>query len=102
MFVTNEACLCLKVGQDLPLPMGVCHRSLPSGLLLLVYINPGGFLIAHRLKPTGLVIAYLSQTHGGSSSLTALSPLGVPMFIAISSWEFVVSLCLRARHRLLI
>ena len=85
-------------------PMGVCHHSLPSDLLLLVYINPGGgrVLITHRLKPTGLVIAYLSQTHSGSSSLTALSPLCVPMFIAKSSWGFVISLCLQARHRLYI
>ena len=64
MFLTNEACLCLKVRQDLPLPMGVCHRSLPSGLLLLVFVhrhNPMG--VCHRSLPSGLSLLVFVHRH---------------------------------------
>ena len=110
MFVTNEACLCLKVHQDLPLPIGVCLRSLPSGLLLLVCINPGGFLIA--LSPLGQLLLIHPKLMGAShrSSPTGhayvhrhklMGVCHLPLFSSSSSlvninpWGFLIANCLK-------
>ena len=79
--------------------MGVCHLLLPLSSSSLVDINAWGFLIAHRLKPTGLVIAYFALNLWGLVIAHCLKPTGAHRLKPVGAFIALHLKLVRDYHR---